>query len=266
MQTGVDLGRAATGRATASASASASHASTAAGRLGARDRDCEVLALVGQRLRHGRPAEHVADLEQRDVRVAMRLVVGDRLQQAGQQRRAQHRLVGDQRVRDRDGLVGEPGPRRGRPGARNGIGIASAKPKPDQHVAGAGGVLPARALSAPKCDGRRHDRADAVVAVGARRPLRSRRSPSTSRSRHDGMDTSWSSPDGRRRRSRSGSRQLADVVARAATCRAGALTRAVRTRTGGRSGSWPRTSTVPCGHASRPRRRAARRSGPARGR
>ena len=50
----------------------------------------------------------MADLEQVHARVLVRRVVGDGLQQSGEQRRAQHRLLGRQRVGDLDRVGREP--------------------------------------------------------------------------------------------------------------------------------------------------------------
>ena len=68
----------------------------------------EALALVGEvGVGRRRPVEGVADLEEADAVVAVRPVVGDRADQTGQQRGAQHRLLGHERVGDRDAVVGQ---------------------------------------------------------------------------------------------------------------------------------------------------------------
>ena len=56
----------------------------------------------------GAGQEHVADLEEADAGAAAGGVGGDRLDQAGQQGRAQDRLLGDQRVAQLDASGGKP--------------------------------------------------------------------------------------------------------------------------------------------------------------
>ena len=61
-----------------------------------------MLLLVGQHLPLGRRQEHVADLEQRHPSGLASLVERDRLDQTGQQRRAEHRLLRHHRVGEHD--------------------------------------------------------------------------------------------------------------------------------------------------------------------
>jgi hypothetical protein len=68
------------------------------------------LALVGQRpglLAAGRAAEHVADLPQPHPGVPAGGVRGQRLHQPGEERRAQDRLLGHERVGDLDAVAGQ---------------------------------------------------------------------------------------------------------------------------------------------------------------
>ncbi|MFN8036056.1 MAG: hypothetical protein U0V73_08985 [Acidimicrobiia bacterium] len=67
--------------------------------------DRQVVALVGQHLAPGRGAEHVTELEERDVGQAVRVVVRDRPQQPGQDARPQDRLLRPERVRGLDHVV-----------------------------------------------------------------------------------------------------------------------------------------------------------------
>ena len=83
----------------------------------------------GRRSPAGRRQEDVADLEQGDVGAAV-VGVGDQgLQQPGQQRRAQDRLLRRQRVLDLDGLGGRPARARSS-AARNEVAHASDSPAP----------------------------------------------------------------------------------------------------------------------------------------
>ena len=90
-------------------------------RLGAGEDDAEHLPLVGELARSRRV--DVTDLEQRDARVAVRLVEGHGAQQPGAQRRAQHVLVGDERVGDPQHVAVEAGAGAGR--RRTGTAMAS---------------------------------------------------------------------------------------------------------------------------------------------
>ena len=59
----------------------------------------------------GRREEHVALLEERDVVQAVRTVERDRLQQPGEHTRAQHRLLGAERIRGaHEAIDGRAGP------------------------------------------------------------------------------------------------------------------------------------------------------------
>ena len=202
-----------------------------------------MLALVGQQLAGGRRPEDVADLEQPDAGLAAGGVVGH----------GGRRSPGSSEVRSTDssatsGLASsmpvgvEPGSARW-PGARNGSGMASARPSP---VSSRRTARRSRWRSV-----RRPTRGCGEVAAagcccsrGGGRPPRRRRSRSRSRSATAGRPTSWSSPDRRARRSRSGS-SSARMRPAARSVPRRALTRAVRTRTGERSGSSPRPSTWP---------------------
>ena len=142
---------------------------------------------------------HVADLEQRDAGPPVRLVERDRLEQARTQRRAQHVLVGDQRVRDVQRVRGESGRRRGRRRERNGDGITSLMPRPSST---------SRSRRRRCWSGRevaverrlRHQLAGSARSRSGGRPPRRRRSPPSQSGRHDGSATvsaSRSSPDTR---------------------------------------------------------------------
>ena len=129
----------------------------------------EHLALVGQRLAARRAAEHVGQLEQPDAGVAVRLVVGQGLQQARPQRRAQQALLGGHRVGEGDGVLGQPGPGMvAGPEQRQGHGFG--QPEAHHHLA----EQPAVALALRERAGMgrgRHRLADALVAVLARHLL-----------------------------------------------------------------------------------------------
>ena len=109
------------------------------------DRDCAAHVPVsstarwsrssGRSCRPARRGEHVAELEQREVGETLAGVERRRLEQAGQDRRAEDRLLGPQRVRGLDGPVGRAGrTARGPRAAMSGTVIASDAPDPDQHV------------------------------------------------------------------------------------------------------------------------------------
>ena len=70
----------------------------------------EVFALIRQGLGFGGPSVHVAHLEQAEAVEAVGTVVSQRLQQAGQQRGAHHRLLCHQRVGHDDAVGSQAGP------------------------------------------------------------------------------------------------------------------------------------------------------------
>ncbi len=117
----------------------------------------------------GAAAEHVGQLEQPDAGVAVRLVVGQGLQQARPQRRAQQALLGGHRVGEGDGVLGQPGPGMvAGPEQRQGHGFG--QPEAHHHLA----EQPAVALALRERAGMgrgRHRLADALVAVLARHLL-----------------------------------------------------------------------------------------------
>jgi len=71
------------------------------------DRDRKVLALIGKDLPLSSRQEHVVDLEEPHIGVAMRLVVGDGLQLPGKQRGAQDRLLGVERIGEGHPVLGK---------------------------------------------------------------------------------------------------------------------------------------------------------------
>ena len=105
------------------AAAISRHTAIGRRRLLAGEHDAERLVLVGQLA--GSRRVDVADLEQRDAGAAVRLVEGDGPQQARPQRRAQHALLGDERVGDAQGVAVEAGRARACPGP----GTGSASPR-----------------------------------------------------------------------------------------------------------------------------------------
>ena len=194
----------------------------------------EDLSLVGK-LGGGveAAAEHVTDLEERHAVVAVRPVVGHRPDQPGQQRGAQHGLLGDERVGDGDAVVGQTAAAqlaRGEERERHGLGQAAPHEHPAQGppLELARGEPARRGRPSGRCGpGRR--------SHGGGPPPRSRRSRWPSRS----------ATKGSRRRGR----RPAGVVVKPIGSRSSAMrsaprsvpsrpaTRAVRSRTGGRSGS-----------------------------
>ena len=78
----------------------------------ARHRHREVLGLVGQWSGAGRRSEeHVTLFEEGDVVQAVRAVEGHRLQEPGEHPRAQHRLLGAERIRGaHEAIDGRAGP------------------------------------------------------------------------------------------------------------------------------------------------------------
>ena len=237
------------------AAAISRHTATAAGASCAGEHDAERLVLVGQLARARRV--DVADLEQRDAGAAVRLVEGDRPQQPGPQRRAQHALLGDERVGDAQRVAVEPGPRQrvGREErVRHRLGDARARAAPRAAGGGAAGRTRQPAVQRR----RRH----APCRCGRSRTCRATSSMTSISSalsgRHDGMATV---ADVARRRdtvkpigSSSGGRSSAasDVPRMRLT----SLTRTAARRARPAAATRPRASTAPAwttrsGHVSR---------------
>ena len=133
------------------------------GRLCSGQHHRQRLVLVRQLTFAGRI--HVTDLEQLHAASTVRLVVGDRLQQTGPQRRAQHALVGDERVRHPEGGGGQTGALQ-HVGAEERVRHRLGDPEAEQHLADEPATLLAHAQST--VDHRfRHGLAEALVAVVA---------------------------------------------------------------------------------------------------
>ena len=133
-----------------------------AARDGPGEQQREVVALVRQQVVGRRGREHVAELEQREVGQPLARVERPGLEQPGEDRRPQERLLGPQRVRRLDGSVGrEPEPLEvRRRDERNGHRLGRAGP--DHHVLD----QPPLALAHRETAGRR--RSCAAACAGSR--------------------------------------------------------------------------------------------------